>query len=124
VSVPQNFPGVASFETLSPHQYLWCFEPIRYGQYEYQVKLRAQLSIVDTTTFRIDPIPGDETSQIRAEWKITNEGGSTWVDVQFNLTALLPVPSLLKGVVAPLAQKELSRFFDRYCENAKKSLAK
>lgn len=120
-AIPQNFPGLESFEERAPGVYHWAFEKIRHSGYEFQVRLTTAKHVGERT-LDLSSVPDPKSSPIEASWRVS-EDQPTRVHFKANLKVDLPIPSLLRAVAAPLAQRELSKFFDRYTENVQKTLA-
>jgi carbon monoxide dehydrogenase subunit G len=122
-SIPEHFPGVEKFEKLGNDTYRWTFERFAQGGYDLQIKLVTRFAMSAPQKIGMSSLPEPGASQISGGWRVDAEGSRARVDFEANLSLELPIPFLLKAVAAPLAQKELSKLFDRYLENVGKALA-
>lgn len=123
-SVPENFPGVEEFKPLGPDQYRWVFEKIGYSSYELQIKLATQFHKDSATKLRATPIPEPGAANFTGSWECNPNGDGTRVTFDAKFEIELPIPGFLKSMAEPVAQKELSKLFDRYIDRVEKNLAK
>lgn len=122
-AIPTHFQGLQSFLETGPDQYEWIFPPVGHSGYTLQIKLATRKRPIQHHTLELEPIPKAGYSPIHASWTITPEGDHSTVRFRATLETELPIPSLLKSMAAPIAQRELSKFFDRYIQNVSKTLA-
>jgi len=121
-SIPKAFPGLERFEKVEPAVYRWAFEKVRYQNYEFEIKLVTRFT-VHADKIEMKSVPQAGHSNIEGSWSFTPQGDGTDVTFQAKLDTELPLPFFLKAVAGPIAQKELSKLFDRYITNVGKALA-
>jgi carbon monoxide dehydrogenase subunit G len=122
-AVPANFPGVEEFQPLAPNRFRWVFEKVGYSSYELQIKLATQFHLEPPHRIRATPVPEPGGCQFTGSWEFQAAGQGTQITFEGTLEIELPVPSFLKSVATPLAQKELGKLFDRYTGRVEKNLA-
>lgn len=122
-SIPSHFPGLASFDEVRPDCFEWVFEKLKHSGYEFQIKLSTEKTVQDPYRLRLIGEKQKDYSAVNASWQVVPNGDASDIEFQITIEIEIPVPSLLKGMVTPLAQRELTKFFDRYAENIKKTLA-
>ncbi len=120
-SVPGNFPGVEGFDSVGPDTFRWIFETVGYSGYELQIKLVTRFKKTPETRIDVTPVAEPGACLFTGSWAFAPEGSGTRVtfDVKFEIE--LPVPGFLKGMAAPLAQKELTKLFERYIGRVEKN---
>ena len=118
-ALPSFFPGLHRFEQQGPQIYLWEFEPLRYGG--------KQLTISFKTTFdesenkiRITPVAPPTETNLKGEWSVSAVPEGCTLKMHFELEFSVPLPKLMKAMVVPLANTELSKLFERYADNLQK----
>lgn len=121
-AVPKNFPGVETFERVGEDTYRWGFETVKIQSYEFGLKLVTRFKKVGSTQIDVEPMPGGNCA-FQGGWTLQESGTNTQVKFRASLKLDLPIPFFLKAVAGPLAQKELSRFFDRYVARVEKNIA-
>jgi len=120
-AIPGTFPGIAKFEKTSADVYLWEFEPVAHGAHVLAVRFATRYSLVPPVSITLVPAPipnGKETARLTGSWRFEEAGGETAVAFESLLQIDLPVPALMRALVAPLAQRELGRLFARYTDKA------
>lgn len=63
------------------------------------------------------PVKGVGNAQVAGNWKITDNKTSTGITLQLNGTVDVPLPSLMKMVVAPIVEGEFEKLVDKYIDN-------
>ncbi len=119
-AVPKFFPGVEKFEPLGSDSYRWTFKQLNYGGHSIGIKLATRFKLEPEKRIVIIPIKEADTSDLAGEWVFAGDAGATQITFRVELSAELPIPFFLKGMATPIAQKELSKLFDRYISNVEK----
>jgi len=122
-AIPTHFQGLASFSETKPGIFRWEFETLRHSGYEFQIKLLTEKALSEPFKLQLLNVPQVGNAGINASWQVVPEGQGSQVRFQVTLEVELPIPSILKGVAAPLVQRELSKFFDKYASHVEKTLA-
>ena len=63
------------------------------------------------------PVKGVGNAQVAGNWKITDNKTSTGITLQLNGTVDVPLPGLMKMVVAPIVEGEFEKLVDKYIDN-------
>ncbi len=113
-SVRRDFPGVEKFDEVGANTFRWEFEKIGYSGYELAITLDTKFSSKENETLEATPVGGSKT-KLRAKWTFTPNGDNkTTVDYDAELDLELPIPGFLKGMAAPITQREITGLFERY----------
>jgi ribosome-associated toxin RatA of RatAB toxin-antitoxin module len=120
-SVPANFPGVEGFETVSKDTFRWVFEKVGYSGYEVQIKLITKFSYTPEKRIDVAPIAEPGACLFTGSWQFEPKGTGTQVEFTVTFVMELPIPGFLKGMAVPLAQKEMTKLFDRYIARVEKN---
>ncbi len=120
-SIPGNFPGVEAFEPKGPDTFKWVFEKVGYSGYELQIKLTTKFNKTRPTRIDVTPVAEPGGASFTGGWTFAPEGSGTRIGFKAQFEIELPVPGFLKGMAAPLAQKELVKLFDRYIARVEKN---
>lgn len=112
------FPNVVQLVDLGGNAYRWEMGKIGMGQINLQTIYasrytanRAQGSVAWT------PIQGEGNALVSGHWKIVEKKKSTLITLHINGDLTLPLPSLMKMVVAPLVEAEFEKAVEQYIEN-------
>lgn len=112
------FPNVDQLVDLGGNAYRWEMGKIGMGQINLQTIYasrytanRAQGSVAWT------PIQGEGNALVSGHWKIVEKKKSTLITLHINGDLTLPLPSLMKMVVAPLVEAEFEKAVEQYIEN-------
>ena len=121
-AVPTNFPGIERFEPLDNRGYRWTFEKIAHSGYEMQIKLVTRFAIKTPNRIEMESLPEPGASTISGFWQVDSHNNKSKVQFDVDLMMELPLPFFVKGMAAPIVQKELTKLFDRYLSNVAKAL--
>lgn len=121
-SVAKTFPGLESFTSCGPQQHEWAFEKVGYSGYEFQIRLKTRAEIQAPSHITFHPVGGKGLASLHGGWQLSPEGKGTRVGFKATLSLELPVPGFLKAMARPLAEKEISKLFDRYIQRVEKTL--
>lgn len=122
-SIPKHFRGIESFQEKTPGVFHWIFEKIAHSGREVQIKLATKKSTVEDQQILLTSVGEPGFDKITASWDVSPSGSGSQVRFKASLEVELPIPGFLKAMIAPVAQRELAKFFDRYVENVEKTLA-
>jgi len=122
-SIPPNFFGLQTFERLEPSVYEWTFHDFKYGGYGIRIFFMTRFQSKDKNLIEMIAVNNPSPSQLSGRWKFAAHGEKTRVSFEAKLHVDLPVPFFLKSVAVPLAEKELTKIFDRYIVNVGKALS-
>lgn len=115
------FPKVDQLVDLGDGAYRWEMEKIGIAQVNLQtiyacryVANRAKGSITWT------PIKGEGNALVSGHWAIEDKKKSTLITLQINGDLSLPLPGLMKMVVAPVVEAEFEKLVEQYIANLSK----
>ncbi|WP_210546985.1 SRPBCC family protein [Rhodoferax sp. PAMC 29310] len=115
------FPKVDELVDLGDGVYRWEMEKIGIAQINLQtiyaskyVANRAKGSVVWT------PVKGEGNALVSGHWKIEDKKTSTKIVLQINGDLSIPLPGLMKMVVAPVVEVEFEKMVEQYLTNLTK----
>lgn len=113
-----HFPKVDQLVDLGNGVYRWEMEKIGVAQIKLQtiyaskyVSNKAKGSVVWT------PVKGEGNAEVSGSWKITDKKKSTALVLKINGDLTIPLPGLMKMVVAPVVQAEFEKMVEKYIDN-------
>jgi len=123
-SIPENFPGLEKFEKLKDNTYRWSFKEIAFSNQKLKLQLVTRFDLISPLRMRVMPVEvsGTGSSSLRGEWQFEPLSAGSQLSFGVQLSTELPLPALLKAVVAPIAKAEVAKLFDRYLQNVAKAL--
>ena len=122
-SIPGNFPGLEVFEPQGNETYRWVFEKVGHSGYELQIQLITRFEKHPHSRINAVSVAAPGASGFKGGWAFQSQGEKTQVTFQAQFEIELPIPSLLKSMAAPLAQRELTKLFDRYIARVEKNIS-
>lgn len=116
-----HFPKVDKLVDLGDGVYRWEMAKIGLAQINLQtvyaskyVSNKAKGSVVWS------PVKGEGNALVSGSWKITGKKKSTQLVLQINGELTLPLPGLMKMVVAPVVEAEFEKMIEQYIDNLTK----
>lgn len=116
-SIAKHFRGLESFSQEGPDTYRWTFESLKYGGHELKITFLTRFETISSHEIRIVPVAANDKASLSGFWYLAPTSEGTEVKFEATLKGELPLPGLMKGMVTPLAQKEVKKLFDRYIQN-------
>jgi carbon monoxide dehydrogenase subunit G len=111
------FPKVDQLVDLGNGAYRWEMEKIGIGQASLQTiyaskytSNKAKGSVLWT------PIAGEGNALVSGSWKITDKKKSTQLVLQLQGELTLPLPGLMKMMVAPVVEAEFEKLVEQYID--------
>jgi carbon monoxide dehydrogenase subunit G len=112
------YPGVDKLIDLGGGAYRWEMAKIGLAQVNLQTIYastyasdRAKGTVVWT------PVTGEGNALVSGNWKITDKKKSTKVVLSIEGALTIPLPALMKIVVAPLVEAEFEKMTEQYIDN-------
>ena len=112
------FPKVDQLVDLGGGVYRWEMEKVGSGQISIQtiyaskyVANRAKGTVVWT------PVKGEGNALVGGSWKITDQKKSTGIELKIHGKVEVPLPALMKMVVAPVVGGEFEKLVEKYIAN-------
>lgn len=116
-----HFPKVDQLVDLGAGGYRWEMEKIGVAQIKLQTiyackytSSKAKGTVVWT------PIKGEGNALVSGSWKITDKKKSTHLVLTINGDLTIPLPGLMKMVVAPIVEGEFEKIVEKYIDNLTK----
>jgi carbon monoxide dehydrogenase subunit G len=115
------FPKVDKLVDLGGGAYRWEMAKIGIAQIHLQtiyaskyVSNKAKGTVVWT------PVKGEGNALVSGSWKITDKKKSTHIVLQINGDLTIPLPGLMKMVIAPVVEGEFEKMVEQYIANLTK----
>ena len=112
------FPKVEQLVDLGGGVYRWEMQKVGTAQVNIQtvyaskyISNRAKGSVVWT------PVKGEGNALVGGSWKITEQKKGTALELKINGTVEVPLPGLMKMIVAPVVKGEFEKLVEKYIDN-------
>jgi carbon monoxide dehydrogenase subunit G len=113
-----HFPKVDKLTDLGDGVYKWEMEKVGTAQVNIQTVYASRyVSSKPKGTVVWTPVPGVGNALVGGQWKIKDNKTSTAVELKIDGEITLPLPGLMKMVVAPVVEGEFEKLVDRYIAN-------
>jgi carbon monoxide dehydrogenase subunit G len=116
-----HFPKVHQLVDLGDGVYRWEMEKVGTAQVNIQtiyackyVSNKAKGTVVWT------PVKGEGNALVSGNWKITDNKKSTNIVLKIDAEVIVPLPGLMKMIVAPVVESEFEKLVDKYIANLTK----
>jgi carbon monoxide dehydrogenase subunit G len=116
-----HFPKVHQLVDLGDSVYRWEMEKVGTAQVNIQtiyaskyVSNKAKGTVVWT------PVKGEGNALVSGSWKITDNKKSTNIVLKIDAEVVVPLPGLMKMIVAPVVESEFEKLVDKYIANLTK----
>lgn len=119
-----HFPKVDQLVDLGGKSYRWEMEKIGVDKYSLQTVYACQYrSNKRAGTVTWEPIEGEGNGIVEGQWTLKKATpGGTNVTLETTAQLELPLPRLVKFVVAPMVEREFEGLIEEYIENLKETL--
>ena len=112
------FPKVQQLTDLGDGVYRWEMEKVGTAQVNIQtiyaskyVSNKAKGTVVWT------PVEGEGNALVGGSWKLKDNGKSTAIELKLSGVVTVPLPALMKMVVAPIVESEFEKLVEKYIDN-------
>ncbi len=114
-----HFPKVDKLTDMGDGVFKWEMEKVGTAQVNIQTVYASKyVSDKAKGTVKWTPVKGVGNAQVGGSWKITdNKGKSTAIELKIKGTVEVPLPGLMKMVVAPVVEGEFEKLVDKYIAN-------
>jgi carbon monoxide dehydrogenase subunit G len=113
-----HYPKVDRLVDLGGGAYRWEMEKIGLGSIHLQTVYASKyVSNQSKGTVVWTPIQGEGNALVSGSWKITGNKKSTTVVLSVQAELTLPVPALMKVVMAPIVEAEFEKLTEQYIDN-------
>ena len=112
------FPKVDKLVDLGEGAYRWEMAKIGITQINLQT-IYASKYVADRAKGTVvwTPVQGEGNALVSGSWKITDKKASTLIVLQITGDLTLPLPGLMKMVVAPVVEAEFEKMIEQYIAN-------
>lgn len=112
------FPKVDQLVDLGDGAYRWEMAKIGIAHVNLQT-IYASRYVVDRAKGTVvwTPIKGEGNALVSGSWEITEKKKSTHVILQITGDLSIPLPGLMKMVVAPVVESEFEKMIEQYIDN-------
>ena len=117
-SSASHFPKVHQLVDLGDNVYRWEMEKIGVGSVNLQT-IYASKYVSNKTKGTVvwTPVKGEGNALVSGSWKIKDNKKSTNLVLQIEGELNLPLPGLMKMVVAPVVEAEFEKMIEQYIAN-------
>jgi carbon monoxide dehydrogenase subunit G len=113
-----HFPKVDKITDLGDGVYKWEMEKVGTAQVNIQTVYASRyVSSKSKGTVVWTPVPDVGNSLVGGHWKIKDNKTSTAIELKIDGEITLPLPGLMKMVVAPVVESEFEKLVDQYIAN-------
>lgn len=120
-NVPESvshFPKVEKLTDLGSGVYQWEMEKVGTAQVNIQTVYASKyVSDEARGTVKWTPVKGVGNAQVGGNWKIMDNKKSTGLTLAIQGTIEVPLPGLMKMVVAPVVEAEFEKLVEKYIAN-------
>jgi carbon monoxide dehydrogenase subunit G len=112
------YPNVEHLVDLGRGAYRWEMEKIGIAQIHLQTVYASKyVSSKTKGTIVWTPVKGEGNALVSGSWKITDNKKSTHVVLTVKGELTIPLPGLMKMVIAPLVEAEFEKMTEQYIDN-------
>lgn len=117
-----HFPKVEQLTDLGDGVFQWEMEKVGTAQVNIQTVYASRYTSEfkagkQQGSVRWTPVKGVGNAQVGGEWTIQGQKGSTAVTLSIKGTIDVPLPGLMKMVVAPVVENEFEKLVEQYIDN-------
>ncbi len=112
------FPKVAQLTDLGAGVYRWEMEKVGTAQANIQT-VYASKYVTDRKKGSVvwTPVKGEGNALVGGSWKVTDKKTSTALEFKVAGTVDVPLPGIMKMVVAPVVSSEFEKLVEKYIDN-------
>jgi carbon monoxide dehydrogenase subunit G len=113
-----HFPKVDKLTDMGDGVYKWEMEKVGTAQVNIQTVYASKyVSDKARGTVVWTPVEGVGNALVGGQWKIKDKKKSTGIELRIDGEITLPLPGLMKMVVAPVVESEFEKLVDQYIAN-------
>jgi carbon monoxide dehydrogenase subunit G len=113
-----HFPKVEKLTDMGDGVYKWEMEKVGTAQVNIQTVYASKYTSDKAKgTVKWAPVKGVGNALVGGSWKITDNKKSTALELKIEGTVEVPLPGLMKMVVAPIVEGEFEKLVDKYIAN-------
>lgn len=112
------FPNVEHLVDLGQGVYRWEMAKIGIASLSLQTVYASRYAANRARgTVVWEPVQGEGNAEVSGDWRISPRKSGTQLELRLQGDLTLPLPALMKLVVAPLVQKEFTQMVEQYIAN-------
>ena len=112
------FPKVDKLTDLGGNTYRWEMEKVGTAQVNIQTVYASKyVSDRKKGTVTWTPVKGEGNALVSGHWKLKDNKTSTAIEFKVAGTVDVPLPALMKMVVAPVVKGEFEKLVEKYIDN-------
>lgn len=116
-----HFPKVHQLVDLGKNTYRWEMEKIGLAQVNLQTIYASKYTSNKAKgTVVWTPVKGEGNALVSGSWKISDKKNSTELVLKIEGDLTLPLPGLMKMVIAPVVEAEFEKMVEKYIDNLTK----
>ena len=116
-----HFPKVHKLVDLGSNTYRWEMEKIGLSQVNLQTIYASKYTSNKTKgTVVWTPVKGEGNALVSGSWKISDKKKSTDLVLKIDGDLSIPLPGLMKMVIAPVVEAEFEKMVEKYIDNLTK----
>ena len=116
-----HFPKVHKLVDLGSNTYRWEMEKIGLSQVNLQTIYASKYTSNKTKgTVVWTPVKGEGNALVSGSWKISDKKKSTDLVLKIDGDLSIPLPGLMKIVIAPVVEAEFEKMVEKYIDNLTK----
>lgn len=120
-----HFPKLANLVDLGNNSYRWEMEKIGIDRYAMQTIYACNYrSVKEEGLVTWTPIAGVGNGIVKGSWRLRHSDAGIQLSFFTEAALTLPLPALLKFLIAPLVSNEFEGLVDGYISNLSKTFAK
>ncbi len=113
-----HFPKLAKLVDLGDATYRWEMEKVGTAKINIQTVYASRYTADKKKgTVTWTPVKGEGNAQVSGSWKIVDKKGYTHLTLNLKGELDVPLPALMKAVVAPLVISENEKLVEKYIDN-------
>ena len=118
-----HFPKLDKLTDLGDGKFRWEMEKIGVQRYSIQTVYASKfVGDPEKLTVKWTPVKGEGNSLVSGKWTLKEKNGTTLIKLTTKGEMELPLPSLVKFVVAPIVKAEFEGMIEKYVERLTKTL--
>ncbi|MEY4883609.1 MAG: hypothetical protein RIS34_1463 [Pseudomonadota bacterium] len=116
-----HFPKVHQLVDLGDGVYRWEMEKVGTAQVNIQT-LYASKYVANKAKGTViwTPVKGEGNALVSGSWTLTDNKKSTGIVLKIDADVTVPLPGLMKMIVAPLVESEFEKLVEQYIDNLTK----
>lgn len=115
-NLPALFPGLKRFQEQDAGVYFWEFSSLEYAGKSMTISFATSFT-ESSSELTVTPFGKEGNAKLSGSWKLSPGETGCKLTLNFELELTVPLPSLMRSMVAPVAERELKGLFDQYAKN-------